>query len=100
MLDQQAVVADYKNGALIGELAAKYSALLGITIRPADISAVLRLHNVPIRRGNPNIGIQAKAAAAARQVNALHNNLVKLVEKYGAQEVLAELQLITGGVNE
>lgn len=97
-INVDAIVADYQAGADLGTLADRYSQPT-LKLKKADISAYLRLHNIPIRRGNPKLADFAEAARATRLSNSLTKNLTKLIETHTYAVVAAELNKL-GATNE
>lgn len=87
-INQQDVVDYYKNNVTVKvpEVAAHFG------LKPGQVSAILSLHGVPVRRGAGNLTAEARAAGlATRKEKALLRRLLALVEEYGADKVEATL---------
>jgi hypothetical protein len=83
-VNQQDVVDYYINNtaAKVPDVAAHFS------LKPQQVSAILSLHGVTVRRGAHNLTDAARAAGlATRKDKALTRRLTALVQEYGATTV-------------
>lgn len=88
-VDQQAVVNFYvaNKAARVPDVATQFG------LKPTQVSAILALHGVPVRRGNGNLTDEARAKGAdTRSKKALLRRLVSMVEEHGDVEVLSALE--------
>jgi hypothetical protein len=91
MIDQSAIIAAYNSAEAptIPEVATRFG------IKPVQVSAILSLHGVKVRRGSGGLTEAARAAGhAVRTDAALTNHLVRLCDKYGREVVQARLNSI------
>ena len=95
-VDQQAVVNFYVNNkaARVPDVATQFN------LKPTQVSAILALHGVPVRRGNGNLTDEARAkGAVTRSQKALLRHLVSMVEEHGEDVVRATLDNAIAIVN-
>jgi DNA-binding transcriptional regulator YbjK len=91
-IDQQAVIAAYTSSRLtVPQVAAQFQ------LKPADVSAILRLNNVAIRKGNVhganNLTPEARAKGhEARARKALVRIMTDLVSRHGYPAVSSVLE--------
>ena len=87
-VNQQEVVAYYTDnvGARVPEVAAHFG------LKATQVSAILALHGVTVRRGNGNLTDEARAKGAVTRANkALLRRLTAMVSEHGADQVQAVL---------